>query len=174
MSAIAAGIRVQPSSQAVAALYQSHHSWLTGWLRSKIGNPADAADVAHDTFVRVLQSRLGDDGIHEPRGYLSTIARGLVIDLWRRRALEQAYLQVLAALPPEHLPSLEAQALMKEHLIEADRMLDGLGPKVKHAFLLSQIDGLPYPAIAQRLGVSPRTVSNYLAKAMMHCCLLVD
>jgi RNA polymerase sigma-70 factor (ECF subfamily) len=160
--------------QTIAVLYRDHHSWLTGWLRGKLNNPADAADVAHDTFARILQSRLAATSIQEPRSYLSTIARGLVIDLWRRRALEQAYLKVLEALPSEHVPSLEAQAIVRERLVEIDRMLDGLGAKVKQAFLLSIFAQLPYPEIARRMGVSPRTVSNYLAKAMAQCCLMLD
>lgn len=159
---------------AVVGLYQDHHSWLTSWLRGKLGNQADAADLAHDTFTRILQSRLLAGGIEEPRSLLSTIARGLVIDLWRRRALEQAYQQVLESLPEEHVPSLEAQAIVKERLIELDCMLDGLGSKVKQVFLLSIIAELPYPEIASRVGVSPRTVSNYLAKAMAQCCLWID
>jgi len=163
----------QPASDRVDALYQTHHAWLTGWLRRKLGDQHDAADLAHDTFVRVLQSRLAAT-MQEPRSYLATIARGLVVDLWRRRALEQAYLQALETLPPEHHPSLEAQALIQEQLIRLDRMLNGLGPKVKQAFLLSVIEGVTYPTIAQRLGISERTVSHYMAKAMERCCLLMD
>lgn len=163
----------QPASDCVGTLYQTHHAWLTGWLRRKLGDQHDAADLAHDTFVRVLQSRLAAT-LQEPRSYLATIARGLIVDLWRRRALEQAYLQVLETLPPEHHPSLEAQALIQEQLVQLDRLLNGLGPTVKRAFLLSVIEGATYPAIAQRLGVSERTVSNYMAKAMERCCLLMD
>ena len=39
-------------------------------------------------------------------------------------------------------------------------MLDGLGPKVKQAFLLSQLEGLGYADIAVRLGVSISSVKN--------------
>jgi len=175
MSLPAVPARSSPPSatECVGTLYQRHHPWLNSWLRRKLGDQHDAADVAHDTFVRVLQSRLADR-IQEPRSYLTTIARGLVVDLWRRRALEQAYLQVLQTLPVEHQPSLEAQALIQEQLIRLDRMLNGLGAKVKQAFLLSVIEGATYPTIAQRLGISERTVSHYMARAMERCCLLIE
>lgn len=161
-------------SQAVGVLYQDHHRWLVNWLGGKLSNPSDAADLAHDTFVRILQSRLGAHTIQNPRGYISTVAHGLVVDLWRRRALEQAYLEVLAVLPAEQVPSLEMQAVVKDSLMEIDRMLDGMGAKVKQVFLLSIFGEMSYPDIAKRIGVSPRTVSNYLAKAMAQCCLMVD
>ena len=85
--------------------------------------------------------------LREPRSYLATIARGLLIDLWRRRALEQAYLQVLESLPEAHHPSLEEQALVMERLVRLDRMLDGLGRKVKAAFLMAMIEGASYPCL---------------------------
>ncbi len=50
-------------------------------------------------------------------------------------------------------------------------MLDGLGPKVKQAFLLSQLEGLGYVDIAARLGVSVSSVKKYMAKATEHCLL---
>ncbi len=80
-----------PSSHTAAVhhIYEQHHSWLRGWLKGKLHNASDAADVAHDTFVRMLGGRHAAQ-ILEPRDYLATIARGLVIDRYRRHAIEQA------------------------------------------------------------------------------------
>jgi hypothetical protein len=36
------------------SLYAEHHGWLHGWLRKKLGNAGDAADLAHDTYLRIL------------------------------------------------------------------------------------------------------------------------
>ncbi|MEG1054434.1 MAG: sigma factor, partial [Janthinobacterium sp.] len=40
--------------QDLHALYSSHHGWLQGWLRHKLGNAGEAADLAQDTFISVL------------------------------------------------------------------------------------------------------------------------
>ncbi|MCE1117302.1 MULTISPECIES: sigma-70 family RNA polymerase sigma factor [Pseudomonas] len=156
---------------AVNDLYCDHHGWLKGWLRKRLGNSCDAADLAQDTFVRVLKARSALE-VREPRAYLSMIAKGLLIDLFRRRSLEQAYLDTLASLPEAQQPSLEEQAIWLQALVEIDRMLQGLGPKVRQVFILSQFDGLTYPQIAERLGIGLRTVNNHMAKAMEHCCLM--
>lgn len=153
-------------------LYSDHHGWLKDWLRKRLGNHSDAADLAHDTFLRVLGSGTPAPA-DRPRAYLCTIAKGLVVDLARRRALERAYHATLAALPPQEVPSLEAQAAMKEALFEIDALLAGLGGKVRQAFLLSRLEDLPYPEIARRMGVSVRSVHTYVARAMEHCCLLL-
>lgn len=156
---------------AVHTLYCDHHGWLNGWLRKRLGNAFDAADLAQDTFVRVIKARNALE-IREPRPYLSMIAKGLLVDLFRRRSLEQAYLEALAAMPEAEQPSLEEQAILLQALMEIDRLLHGLGTKVRQVFILSQFDGLTYPQIAERLDISVRTVNNHMAKAMEHCCLM--
>jgi len=152
-------------------LYCDHHGWLHGWLRKRLGNGFDAADLAQDTFVRVLKARNALE-IREPRPYLSRVANGLLVDLFRRRSLEKAYLEALACMPELTQPSLEEQAIMLQALLEIERMLDGLGARVRQTFILSQFDGLTYAQIAERLGISLRTVNNHMAKAMEHCCLM--
>ncbi|WP_188379706.1 sigma-70 family RNA polymerase sigma factor [Oxalicibacterium faecigallinarum] len=156
----------------VHTLYRDHHGWLHGWLRHKLGNTHDAADLAQDTFIKVMLAHVSEQ-LREPRAYLATVANRLVLDHFRRQRVERSYLEVLATLPADEVPSLEAQAVMKEALIEIDTMLDGLGAKVKQAFILSQFDELPYVEIAKRLDISVRSVNTYVARAMAHCCLLL-
>lgn len=162
---------------AITALYSNHHGWLHDWLRRKMGNAGDAADLAHDTFLRVLtrNDRTGicdQPAVRAPRAYLGTIARGLMADFFRRKEVERAYLEALAALPDMHQPSPETRAIVLEALVAIDAMLDGLKPPVRQAFLLSQLDGLTYDQIAAELGVTRRTVGNYMCKAIEHCYLL--
>ncbi|MGE8451220.1 MAG: sigma-70 family RNA polymerase sigma factor, partial [Pseudomonadales bacterium] len=126
---------------AVQTLYSHHHGWLNSWLRQRLGNAADAADLAQDTFVRVLQKTERLE-LKAPRAFLRTIARGLVIDHWRREEIERAYLETIAHLPEAEAPSAEARALILELLESIARMLEGLKPKVRQAFLLSQCEEL--------------------------------
>lgn len=159
------------AAQQVHVLYSDHHGWLCGWLRRRLGNACDAADIAQDTFLRLLTRRQQLE-LDEPRAYLSTIARGLVVDHWRRRELEFAWLETLAALPEPEAPSPETRMIFLQALIEIDRLLDALKPQVRKAFLLAQLDGLTCPQIAGRLGVSLATVERYIAKALRACYAL--
>lgn len=152
----------------VETLYADHHGWLQGWLRRKLGNAFDAADLAHDTFVRVLGKREHED-IREPRAYLTTIAGGLLASHWRRHALEQAWRETMAARPEALAPSPEDRCLILETLEEIARLLDGLPAQVREAFLLSQLDGLSYPQIAERLGLTVNVVQKAMTRAVAHC-----
>lgn len=155
--------------QQVSVLYTDHHGWLQGWLRRKLGDSFVAADLAHDTFIRVLTKDVPLT-IEEPRALLTTVARGLMLNMRRHQRIEQAYLEALAQQPESYAPSPEAQVIMIEALMEIDRLLDGLPLKVRQAFLLSQLDGLRQSEIATRLGLSVPTVKRYIAKALEQCC----
>ncbi|HCC62425.1 MAG TPA: RNA polymerase subunit sigma, partial [Pseudomonas sp.] len=56
--------------QLVHRLYVDHQGWLNGWLRRQLGCSQRAADLAQDTFVRVLSKDQGLDATREPRAYL--------------------------------------------------------------------------------------------------------
>lgn len=165
----------EPSLQTqVGDLYSEQHRWLKSWLRNRVACNHLAADLVQDVFVRILGSTDAAqklESVREPRGYLATIARRLMIDHFRRARLERAWLQVLAEQPEATALSAEDRVILLDTLCELDAMLGSLGDKVRQAFLLSQLDGMTYRAIAQTLGISVVTVNRYIAKAMQHCML---
>ena len=161
------------SHREVAALYTDHHGWLQGWLRRKVGNAFDAADLTQDTFVRILGVR-EPPRIESPRAYLTTVAKGVLVNWCRRQALERAYLDALALLPEPEVPSPEHRALVLEALHEIDAMLDALPQLVRRTFLLSQLEDMKYDDIALQLGVSLTSVKRYMAQAFRQCLALME
>lgn len=161
----------------LSTLYHDHHAWLLGWLRRKLGNASDAADLVQDTFVRILTAwnNSGDVGareLREPRAYLTTVVGRVLLNHYRRLSLERAYLDALAVLPEAVTPSVEARYVILETLHEIDAMLERLPAHVRTAFLLSQLEGLTYAQIAERLAISERTVKRYMVSAYEECILL--
>lgn len=158
----------------IHTLYVAHHSWLQGWLWRRMGCRSDAADLAQDTFVRMLGASASpcEPDLRQPRAYLATIARRLMLNLYRRRSVEEAWVQTLTQLPDQFAPSAEEQCLIREALQAVDALLQGLPPLVRRAFLLSQLEGHTYAEIATMLNVTVRTVQRYLTLAMEQCMLL--
>jgi RNA polymerase sigma-19 factor, ECF subfamily len=153
----------------VRELYIDHHGWLFGWLRKKLRCPSDAADLAQDTFVRVMQSD-GLAQLREPRAFLTTTAGRLLIDHLRRRKLEQSYLAAIALHAPDvAAPSAEEHQAALETLAALSTMLEMLPPKPRQAFLMYRLEGVPHADIAARLGVSVSMVKQYLAAVLMQC-----
>jgi len=162
-------------SDYVGGLFRSHYDWLCSRLRYHLHHSLDASasaeDIAADTFVQLL-SRPEVLPIRQPRALLTTISQRLVYQLWRRRDLERAYLDALQHDDEAVQPSPQDLAQMLEALEAIDRLLDGLPAKVKATFLLSQVNGLTYPQIAEQLGISQRSVSDYMTRAAQRCLRL--
>ncbi|MCY1264051.1 putative RNA polymerase sigma factor FecI [compost metagenome] len=158
-----------PPASPLAALYRSHHGWLFGWLRKKLGCPDNAADAAHDTFARLL----GKDDLaqlQEPRAYLLVAANRLLINHYHRRRVEEETLRSMALLmeqqderSPERIAA-QHQLLGKVLLL----LLEELEPKPRTAFLMARLEGCSYAEIARHLQVSESSVKQYLAKTLAH------
>ena len=127
---------VLASSDAVHLLYRAHHGWLHGWLRAKLGNAFDAADLAQDTFLRVLRHRHELDALREPRAYLTTIAKRLLMNHHRRRSVEQAYLEALAIYHRNGRPDV-----ISKRLATARGLVKGLKPDDQRP-MLNKIEDL--------------------------------
>ncbi|GGY09916.1 sigma-70 family RNA polymerase sigma factor [Paludibacterium paludis] len=156
--------------QRILTLYSEHHGWLSGWLRRKMGCAHYAADLAHDTFVRIMSARPELAEIREPRAYLTTTAQRLLIDRSRRQAVEDACLTEWA-LSAAHgsAPSPEEFLQMADTLDMLCRALELVSHKAREAFIQHFLEGEPQAVVAERLGVSTRTVRTYLVDVLIHC-----
>ncbi|WP_417542207.1 sigma-70 family RNA polymerase sigma factor [Methylophaga thalassica] len=157
------------SSASIESLYKEHQSWIFTWLYKRLNCQYQAEDLTQDTFLRVVKGN--ESEIREPRAYLTTIAKGILSNWYQRQSLEQAYLDALQQLPEHEIPSEENRYLILETLHEIDTVLDSLPAHIKQVFLLSQIEGLKYQAIATQMGLSLITVKRYMKKAFTHCLM---
>lgn len=157
--------------QQVQLLYSDHQNWLKSWLRRRLGCAEQAADVAHDTFLRVIGASEPLTGLQEPRAYLTTTARRLLIDRARHQRIEDAYLAELAlsAADIDMAPSPESIATAIQIIKRLIDGLDSLPAKARQAFLLHYIEDRPQGEIAGELGISVRMTQKYLSRAVL-CC----
>lgn len=162
------------SFPSLETLYCDHHGWLQGWLRRRLGCATEAADLAHDTFLRLISGRTPKrfDSGAEARAYLRTTAQNLCINLWRRQAIEQAWLDTLTGTPEAQYPSAERQVMVLQALEEVGDMLKTLAPKAARAFVLAVVCEMTDDEVAAELGVSGRMVRKYVAQAMLGCLSL--
>lgn len=155
----------------IGGLYAAHGGWLRDWLRRHTRCSQRAADLAQDTFCRLLERRpvLPEDA----KRYLATVARRLLIDDIRAREVERAYLDVLGDRfgTADHLtPERIAEAVQLLHGIL--RLLEGLPPVTRQAFLLRRLEGMAHADIATALGLSDHTVKRHIAAAYARCYAL--
>ena len=163
-------MKATPPADSLDALYKGYHGWLLGWLRRRLECPHNAADMAQDTFIRLLGAG-AYVAPNEPRAFLATVARRLLMDRGRRQKLEQAYREELArhAEYLEQAPSAEQVMAAVQALEHIARALEAMAPRMRQVFVMRHLDGLGHAEIAARLNVSTKTVQNDLVQALLQC-----
>lgn len=154
--------------------YSEHSSWLLQWLSRRMPCSTQASDLMQDTFEKLLKAEANHKlppSFNEPRHYLVTVAKRVLIDHLRRKDLEKAYLSALEQMPEPVQMSEEEKLVIFDLLLMLDNMLDGLGTKVKQTFIMVQLNGMSYAEIAAKLNISISSVTKYMAKATAQCLI---
>lgn len=130
-----------------------------GYLKSR---PA-AEEIVQECFIKIWERReqLRDDV--PLKGYLFTTAHHAILNELRR---DQHHLRLhgqVAATGPASVAN-EAEYQEMEALYLA--ALDKLPPKQREVFILSRQQGLSYTEIAERQGVSVKTVEAHIMQAL--------
>lgn len=142
-------------------LYRSHFDWLVSRLRRTLGRHSDSAeDLAQETYLRVARY-VSADAPNHPRALLAAIGANLSRDHARRQSRQSRLretLHVIEAVEPEQDSDLLLQ-----------RSILALPDLYRDAFLLSRFTPLTNKQIADRLGVSTKTVEWRIARAIEIC-----
>lgn len=149
-------------------LYIDHHSWLSSLLRRKLGNPSDAADLAHDIYLNLIKKgRM--PAPDDCRCYLTQIAKGMLIDLYRRRRLEANHLERLRQQEVPLGPCEETRAMALQTLTQLSAAIDAQSAKAGQALLLHRLNGMGQREIAAQMQCSVSSVEKYIASGLRAC-----
>jgi RNA polymerase sigma-70 factor (ECF subfamily) len=134
---------VRGDRESAATLFDTYHPRLYRYALARLGSPADAEDVAAETFARVLGKLNGfrwRGGGFE--AWLFKIASNLVTDKHRRSTREQTTDEQMEQQETamERLP--EARTLHLESRREVDHMLSALPDDQREVLLLRFAAGL--------------------------------
>ena len=144
-----------------------HEAGLMNYLQHNWRNASDIADLRQEVYARVYEAaseRIPDN----PKHFLLTCARNLLIDLVRRE-------QVVPIEPVADLESLSIAAdapepdrsvMARDELRRLKTVLEGLPERAREAVMLAYFDGLSGKEIAQRMGVTKSTASKHLTNGM--------
>ena len=143
-----------------------HYEELIGTWTRRLRNRQQAQDLAHDTFVRVLEST--SEAVEQPRAYLHQMARNIAVDGFRREELRDAKEQ--AAVPPCSSETGDPEQYMRAiQLAESvEKALQELPLNCRKVFVWQKIEGLTQAEIAERLGLSKNMVEKYMIRTLRH------
>lgn len=166
----------QHSFQSLAQAVETYYEELRLFVLNRTGSASLAEDVIQETWIRAAATELPEN----PRAYLYKMAGNLAIDHIRRNGVRAKYETGGSLNDPEnhgHLqetissptPQPEDIAASREELKILCDAIDELPEKCREVFLLYRARGLAMREIAVQLELSPKTVENHIARALLHC-----
>jgi RNA polymerase sigma factor (sigma-70 family) len=127
----------------------------------------DAEDIVQETCARLLRTEHLEHHEERARSYMFRIATNLAYDRHRSRGERS-----IEALDPGSEPIVDGP----EAIVDLDEAIDAitqtllsLKPRCRQVFLLRTSEGMSYEAIADRLGVSKRTVEREMKHGLDAC-----
>jgi RNA polymerase sigma-70 factor (ECF subfamily) len=150
-------------------VYELYSHKLFSFVFRILKDEAEADDVVQEVFVKIWESRekLGDYKLLN--SYIFTIAYNNSIDLIRKKINNNKYLEHLKiSATINFTPSIVSQIEFDELNNEVEKLIVKLPERQKQVYLLHREEGLTYPEIAERLGISKNTVENHMVKALKY------
>lgn len=155
--------------------YRSSRSGLLRYFRRHVADRDEAHDLVQEAFLKLMTAR-PPGGIRDPNAFLQRIARNILFNRrrhlarWRRLLSNVPLDEIEVSAAPEQDQWIEAGQVMDQYR----RALAALPARTRTIFLLHRVDELTYLQIADRLGVSAKTVEYHMASALKHLSRSLD
>jgi RNA polymerase sigma factor (sigma-70 family) len=162
-------------SGSIAEIVKGYSRRLLGFIRSRVSNESDAEDILQDVFYQLLGNK---EPIDQMTSWLFTVTRNKIIDRKRKKqpqSLEGLFSETEDgemndwmdvflddASNPE---TIYLRSLFRETLEES---LDELPEEQKQAFVLNEMEGIPFKQISKETGVPVNTLISRKRYAILH------
>jgi RNA polymerase sigma-70 factor (ECF subfamily) len=143
---------------------------LAKYLTNRTGCAATADDLLQDAWLKLHRIPEAEP-VANPLAYLHRMATNLAIDNARahaRRLLDPVEIELLLDVP-DQAPPLDQQIEDAQILKQLQRVLEEMPKRRRDIFLAARIEGLPHRHLAERFGVSLRTVELEVHRALDQC-----
>ncbi len=156
-------------SDAFRMIYVEFYPFIYSFVSKRISASPDTADIVADCFTRLLQKRGSFKNLSIVKSYLFQTAKHACLDYLKHARLEREKAYEIQkreqTLSEDIFDNSESQA---ELLMMIFKLIENLPRQCRQIFVLYYTDDLSIPEIANRLGISEKTVSNQKAIAIKH------
>ncbi|HBP6725958.1 TPA: RNA polymerase sigma factor [Pseudomonas aeruginosa] len=159
-----------PAKPTLLSTLVRHYEELVDHVRRRFGDRGMAREVVHDVCVQLLERDEKED-VHTPLALLRKISHDAAVSRYRSDRRRTAWVEAVAELPEV---ACMAATPMGRH--EAERefqaLVDAIAtlpPRCQAVFVMHKIHEVPQAQVADRLGISVKTVEKHLHLGLAAC-----
>ena len=156
-------------------LFHAHwdHVYSAAFYLTKSSHLAD--DIAQETFLTLWRNRQEASEIKNLRGFLYTSVKFQVHKLFRRMKVEDAFAIYFHYHNAESTAADQETTIALKNLKESlQERISRLSPQQQRAFRLSREQGLTHDDISKLMGVSKKTVKDYIVRSLAYLRPILD
>jgi RNA polymerase sigma-70 factor (ECF subfamily) len=159
---------IQGDELAFELLFYRYRGKVGHFIKRSVPPHIDLEETVHEVFLRIWINRDKIDAQRPFGPYLFRVARNMVIDLLRKNIEQMVYLKEEVMLTDLCINDTDQKIEEKELQIWFQSMLDKLPEKRRSIFMMNRFEGLTYPEIAQKLGISENTVDTQVRRTLQY------
>ncbi len=146
-------------------LFNENYSSLCRFAASFVNDPDSAEDIVQQVFINLWNTRESIDPQKPVKSYLLTSVKNRCLNFIRDKKKYRSYfLDIEAEMEnPVSEKDLATEKYLNEKLKAA---LDKLPEKCREIFVLCRFEDMKYKRVAEKLGVSQKTVEAQMSKAL--------
>lgn len=154
-------------------MYRDYFTRTLFFARQYLSDPEEARDIAQETFLTLWEKRAEIRPDLSIQAFILTITRHKCLNALRKKIAEQKYSDSLtaretmadySALADDTFDTVQMQEL--ERLI--GQALSELPEKTRTIHTMSRDQEMTYEEIAQKIGLSVKSVEYHMSKALAH------
>jgi len=146
-------------------LFAESREALHRYIRRFVGSSETAKEIVQEAFLRTYRQR---ESVTTLRAFLFSTARNLAANEYRHRRIVErgAFRDFGDSWVKTERESLEAELLRDERNRLVQEAIDRLPPQCRAAFTLRVFHECSYKEVADRLGISAKTVEKHIARGL--------
>ena len=146
-------------------LFKTYFKPLTSFAYKFVKDIDDAKSIVHDVFMKLWEKKEDIDLSKSVKSYLFTSVNNRSLNFIRDHKKFVNEELVMDQQFEEHWETVDELSSV-EIQQKVDATLKELSPKVREAFHLSRNEGLKYKEIAEKMGISVKTVETHISNAL--------
>lgn len=155
----------QGNKQSFEVLFRNYYAPLCHFAHRFIGDTDDCEEVIQSFFLKIWEKRSGIDINISVKSYLFGSVRNRCLNYIKHQKIKQQYQSNVtqSTVNDDH----SSNSFLEIDLIEKiDQCISALPKRRREIFILSREQGLKYREIADKLGISIKTVETQMGHAL--------